>query len=243
MYTHLDCIALRTVKLNDSKNLLSVWTRQLGRLTFAIPAGTGREARRRRALTAPLCTFEGECDVRPDRDILTIRDLRALPGSLALDSSAVKNITAMFLAEVLDLLLKKTEVDKPLSEFLFTSVDTLAALTDSRAVASFHIIFLYKLTYFAGIGPELEGWKRGAIFDMRDACFRSTAPLHRDFLQGRECTALMALSRASYASAANLPFDRYARKTALDYILQYLSLHLAPLSSLKSLEVLRALTS
>lgn len=243
MYTHLDCIALRMVKLNDSKNLLSAWSRQHGRITFAIPAGTGREARRRRALTAPLCTFEGECDIRPDRDILSIRDLRAMPGSLAFGSSPVKNCTAMFLAEVLDLLLKKTEVDKPLSEFLFTSIDTLAALIDPRAIASFHLLFLYKLTYFVGLGPELDGWRHGAIFDMRDACFRTTAPLHHDFLQGRECTALMALSRASYASASNLPFDRIARNSALDHILQYLSFHITPLSSIKSLDILRAITN
>ncbi|MDE5662357.1 MAG: recombination protein O N-terminal domain-containing protein, partial [Muribaculaceae bacterium] len=51
MYTHLDCIALRTTKVSDSKNLLSAWTRTHGRLTFSLPAGAGREARRRRALT------------------------------------------------------------------------------------------------------------------------------------------------------------------------------------------------
>ncbi len=39
MYTSVDCIALRTTRLSDSRNLLSAWERKLGRLTFAMPSG------------------------------------------------------------------------------------------------------------------------------------------------------------------------------------------------------------
>ncbi|MCH5221056.1 MAG: DNA repair protein RecO C-terminal domain-containing protein [Muribaculaceae bacterium] len=239
MYTHLDCIALRTVKVSDSKNLLSAWSRQLGRVTFSMPAGTGREARRRMALTAPMCVFEGECDVKPDREILSIRDLKAAPDSLALTSSMLKTFTAIFLAEVLDILLKRSEADARLSDFLFDSVRVFAKETDQKAIAAFHLIFLYQLTHYAGIGPQLEGWHRGSIFDIRDGRFRNSAPLHQDFLQGKECVALMALSRSSYATASMLPFNRTVRNRVLDYIMQYYTIHLASLASIKSLDILR----
>lgn len=76
MYTALHCIALRTVRHSDTKNIVSAWSRELGRVAFAFPAGSGREARRRRALTTPLALFEGQCELRPGREIHTIRDLR-----------------------------------------------------------------------------------------------------------------------------------------------------------------------
>ena len=216
MFTPVVCIALRTVKLNDSKNLLSAWCRELGRVTFAVPSAISREGRRRRALTAPMCVFEGVSDIRPGRDIQTVRDVRAVPSSLALNPSPAKLVTAMFLAEVLDLLLRRSQADEPLSDFLFGSAEALSVLDDPRAVANFHLVFMYRLAHFAGIGPELYGYSRGSVFDMREARFRPTVPLHADFLRGDECTVLMALSRADYVSAARLPLDRQGRRAALD---------------------------
>ncbi|MBP3537467.1 MAG: recombination protein O N-terminal domain-containing protein, partial [Muribaculaceae bacterium] len=74
MLTPVHCIALRTVRLSDSRNLLSAWSREAGRITFAIPAGATREARRRKAMTSPLAFFEGIADIRDNRDIQTVRD-------------------------------------------------------------------------------------------------------------------------------------------------------------------------
>lgn len=241
MYRTLECLALRSTRISDSKSLLSAWSRQLGRVTFAFPAGNSREARRRRALCPPLAAFEGVCDVKPGRDILSLRDIRPCPSSLAVGLSPVKGFVAIFLAEVLDILLRRSEPDDTLSDFLFTSAEALDAMSQPAAIANFHLIFLYRLAHLAGVGPDLEGWHRKAYFDMRDSIFRNTPPLHHDYLCGRECTALMALSRAGYRSAAHLPFNRESRRRALDSILRYFELHLTPLSSLKSLEILRSM--
>ena len=239
MYTSIDCIALRTTRLSDTKSLLSAWTRQHGRLTFSIPAGASKEARRRRALTAPLHTFEGVSDIRPDHDIHFIRDIRSSGTPLALDPDPAKSMLAIFLADTLDILLRRADADPNLSDFLFGSVDALGALTDPRATANFHLVFLYRLTHFLGIEPQLD--HQGTVFDMRDARFRATLPFHSDYIRDRECTLLHALMRANYRSAGRLPLDRYSRKVALDKILHYYSIHLTSLSGLKSLDILRSL--
>ena len=44
MYEHLECIALRTTRISDSKSLLSVWERTHGRLT--LPYRPARRVRR-----------------------------------------------------------------------------------------------------------------------------------------------------------------------------------------------------
>ena len=241
MSVTLNCIALRTVRLNESKNLLTVWCRQYGRLTLAMPAGASREARRRRALTGPLSTFDCVVDFKPGREIHSVRDISAGHYSLAVESSAPKQLVAMFLAEVLDILLRRTEADGPLSDFLFYSLEVLSALSDPAAVVNFHIVFLYGLSHFAGIAPDLSGWRNGAVFDLREGVFRTTLPLHRDFLSPRESLALIYVSRVSYRTAGRLPFVREERNRALDVILQYYSLHLASMSSLKSLDILRSM--
>lgn len=237
MYSPIECIALRTTKLSDSKNLLSVWESTRGRLTLAMPAGKSREALRRRALTSPLGLFTAVASIKPGQEIYSVRDVAVLPGTLAAEGSPVKNMTAMFVAEVLDLLLRRTEPEERLSQFLFGSVQALAALQHPHAVASFHLIFLYRLAYFIGIQPSLDD--EGAVFDLRSGRFRPSRPLHGDFLEGRECTVLRVLARARYNNAHALPFNSHIRAKILDYILKYYELHLCGLDSLKSLDILR----
>lgn len=238
MYTSVDCIALRTTRLSDSRNLLSAWERRLGRLTFAMPSGSTREARRRRALTAPLMIFHGEADLAPTRDIHPVRDISGDASSLAAMTPA-KTMTAMFVAETLDLLLRRAEADPALSDFLFGSVEALTAMDGGAATANFHLIFLYRLTHFLGIGPGDD--TEGRYFDMREGRFRATRAMHTDCLDETESDFLRALGRANYRSAACLPLDRTSRERVLDRILHYYALHLTPLTSLKSLGVLRML--
>lgn len=239
MYRNLHCIALRTVRHSDSKNLLSAWSREAGRLSFAIPAGSGREAARRRSLTSPLAFFEGVSDLKPGREIYSIRDVRPGPGSLAMEASPVKTMTAMFLAEFLDLMLRRSEADESLSDFLFDSLREFAAMTDAASIANFHLVFIYRLTIPAGIEPQTDA--PGTIFDLRDGSFRMARPLHDDWLAPDESECLRRLARVHYNNAAEAGLDRAMRNRLLDSLLRYYSIHLLPLTKLKSLEILRAL--
>ena len=103
MVETLHCISLRTIKYNDRNTILSAWTTEHGRMTFVMPEGAGREAVRRRAMTMPLGVFEGECDLRPGREIHSLRDMRAdtAISSTGLHASPTKAMLSIFLADVL----------------------------------------------------------------------------------------------------------------------------------------------
>lgn len=236
----MHCIALRTVRLSDSKNLLSVWSREAGRITFAVPAGASREARRRRAITAPLGAFEGVCDIRPDREIHSVRDVMPMAGSAAMNPSPQQTLTSLFLAEVLDRLLASCAPDDVLSDYLFSSFEIFKNLK-GRAAANFHLLFLFGLSYFTGIAPDLDGYARGAVFDLRDGRFRTAEPLHHDIVEGDMARALPLLAALPLSKGGRLRLSREQRNDALDMILRYFSFHLVPLDSIKSLEILRGL--
>jgi len=233
----LHCLALRTVKVSDSRNLLSVWSREHGRLTFAMPAGKSREATRRRALTMPLSLFEGMSNVNMLRDVQTIRDICAIP-SAPLPPGAMP--TALFLTEVLDLLLRRSEPDDALSDYLFDAAATLGTL-NGTALIMFHILFLYRLTIFAGIEPDSETYTRGSVFDMREGIFRLSPPLHPDYIAGMDCRVMYLLGALRPGSAA-IRLNHEGRKRATDLLIRYYTLHHTPLTSLKSLDTLRQLS-
>lgn len=243
MFENLHCIALRTVKYNDRQSILSAWTAEHGRMTFAMPEGAGREARRRRAMTMPLGVFEGVCDLRPGRDIHLLRDMRAdTAASAMLHASPAKAMIAIFLADVLDAVLRQSAPDPLLTDYLRGAIAALSAERDAAAMANFHIVVLFKLMYFAGIYPDMASWREGSVFDLRDGCFRSSLPLHGAVLTGEEVDTLRVLDRIGFGNAAMLRLTRAQRLRVLDKILEYYSIHLAPgLGSLRSLDVLRSL--
>lgn len=240
MDTRLECIALRTVRVNDSRDLLSVWTRSHGRLTFAVPSGSGKGARRRRALTVPLAMFECVADLRPGAEIAYARDIAPLPYSLAYDASPLKGISAAFVAEALDLLLRRATPSDALSDYLDDSLRVFAA-SRPAATVNFHLLLLAGLTRYAGIEPDLSAISPTAVFDLREGICRPARPLHPDFVDGRGLRVLEALLRTPVRLGSLLHLGSEGRRAALDAILLYYACHLAPLSSLKSLEVLRSL--
>lgn len=239
MYTATHCIALRTTAVADNRSLLNAWSRESGFITLALPAGASREGRRRRALSVPLAMFEGAVDVRPGREVLSMRDFMPMPGSVALaPSSPARAMVCAFLAEVLTVILRRTGPDMQLSDYLFEAV-ALAGRGPELPSSNYHLGFLGALTRHIGIAPDLSAWTAGSVLDMRDGLMRPSAPLHTDFLAGDDALTFAQLVRLGPGGAGKVHLDRSGRQKALGDILHYLSVHLGALPPLRSLDVLR----
>lgn len=249
MYTPLHCISLRTIRHSDSRAILSAWSAELGRVAIGMPDGKGREASRRRALTMPLATFECVADIRPGREIINVRDVKPSVGSPAMATpNPSRQMTSMFLAETLDAVLRQSGQDSLLSDYLFSSLSTFGQLRHPVALANFHLVFLTGLTRFLGIVPDtnlpsgMTPGDVGAVFDLRNACFRKSIPSHPLYICGDEAMAVHILGRLTYANMHRARFTRQERVQILDGILNYYRLHLsAPAKDLQSLTILRGL--
>ncbi|MCM1504206.1 MAG: DNA repair protein RecO [Muribaculum sp.] len=239
MLTSTDCIALRTVKYNDRHNILTVYTRQRGRMSLLIGAGNSREANRRRAVTMPLSLINCIVDLRNDRDIPSIREIRVTRQLSGLHADPAKMAMGMFLSEILGIVLSEGDRDDILYTFLAESIAELSDIR--RGAANFHLAFLYRLGYFLGIQPDTSGYREGRVFDLVDAVFRDAPPLHGRYLEASEAKALVMLSRMTFDNMHLYRYNREQRHRIMSVILDYYSLHYASLSSLNSLEVLRRL--
>lgn len=239
MFATLKCITLRTVKYDDSRSIVTVWTRSHGRVALMVPAGQSREARRRRALMMPLGLFEGECDLRPGKQIHTIRDVRPLVVMPSLMSDPVKATVAMFLSETLERILRESMPDEQMTDFIFSSVEWLDSCAAAVGVANFPLVFLYRLGHFLGIAPDESSWQRGSVFDMQEGRFRRSAPMAGHWLDPRQTRGLMLLARMDYGVAARIRLPLAVRREMLDHILEYYTIHHVALTELRSLAVLR----
>ena len=235
-------ICLRSVKYSDSRSILSGFSRERGRVSVSVPSGRGRSAARLRALTMPLSVIDVETTDGSDRrEILTLRS--AVPAVVAPNvvSNPARSTQAVFLAEVLGTVLRQSEEDRGVFGFVEQSVRVLDALP-ARRTGMFHIAFLSGLTRLLGIEPDVSTYGAGTgFFDLREGIWRGNAPVHPDFLEAAESRGAYLLARSGYETACRLGWGRVERRRALDLLLRYYSIHIAPLTGLKSLDVLRSL--
>ena len=236
----LHIVALRTIRHSDRHSILTAYSREAGRVAFAIPAGAGREAARRRALLMPLGLVECVADMKPGRDVHLMHEPRAIRALHGIGCHPVKNAVALFVAEVLDALLREGAPDELLFDYIAGSVAALDG-REPRETANFHLCFLFGLGRFLGIEPDVSGCREGAVFDMRDGCYRMSVPMHSNYLTGDAAGSVALLSRMNYGNMHRFRLTRAERNATLDSILAYYSLHYAALGSLKSLDVLRVL--
>ncbi|MDE6109596.1 MAG: DNA repair protein RecO C-terminal domain-containing protein [Muribaculaceae bacterium] len=242
MYDTIHCLCLRLVRHDDASSILTAWSAERGRVAVSIPAGAGREAQRRRALAAPLALVEGVVVSRPGREVLRLRDMRPWAVTSSVRSHPVKAAVALFLADVLEGVLRTTVADEQLSRFLFDAVQLLEGLTRPAAVANFHLWFLRALATFTGIAPDFGSWRPGRVFDMAEAVFRATPPLHGRYLDPEQAAAVHILGRLTPANMGRLRLNRDTRRRLLEGILEYYALHGAlPAGASRSLAVLRTL--
>ncbi|MCH5346030.1 MAG: DNA repair protein RecO C-terminal domain-containing protein [Muribaculaceae bacterium] len=234
----LTLIPLRVVKYSDRHSILTAYSRERGTVAMLVPAGTGREAARVRALTSPLSIVECVAKSRPGRDIMIMTAPRPVKVMNRILADPDRRMTAQFLAELLTVVLHEGAPDEVAFRFLTESIE---ALDSTPSPANFHLAFLYGLARVAGIAPDVEGYRPGMLFDMVDGVFRLTPPLHGIFLEADSARVVERLSRMTYANMARYRFTRAQRNDTLDAILNYFTLHYTSLRNLHSLAVLRSL--
>ncbi len=238
MFENLDCIALRTVRYSDTRNILTAYSRQRGRVTVSVPAGNGRGATRTRALTMPLSVFQCVADMRPDRDILQVRDMRGAPVSFL--EGPLRSTLALFIADLLASLLREPQQDETLYDFIVYMREQIAGASGT-ALANMHLCFMLRLQHFLGIEPDWSTYAPGSVFDLADGIFRTSAPMHGRWLPSAEAEAAWKLRRLTPRSAHLFSMSHNDRNLLLDRVMQYYQIHFPGLTPVASLDVLRAI--
>lgn len=233
-------VALRTVRYNDSQNILTAYSRETGRAAFLLPAGGGKEAVRRRCLLQPMSLAEIVAQVTPGREISRLGEVRPMIATHGIAANPIKTSVALFLAEVLGVALREGGADARLFDFIAHSVRVLDA-TPTQSAANFHLRFLWGLGEMLGIAPDTGSYRPGTVFDMTDGTFRSTPPLHNDFLMSDEAPGVARLARMTYANMGRFRMNRTERDHVLELMMRYFSIHHADMSGIRSLEILRTL--
>ena len=212
MLTKTRAIVLRVAPYNDKSSIIYMYTEAFGRCSYVMTWPRGRSCKIPRSACLPM-------------------------SRIALDP--VRNALALFLAEVLYRVVRDREPDQGLFDYLAESVALLERL--DQGIANFHIVFLMGLTRFLGIFPNLEGYRPGVLFDLREGAFTDRLPAHRDYLGPRESEVFYSLLRIRYGNMALYAFSRQERVSILRRIIDYYRLHLPEFPEIHSLAIFQDL--
>lgn len=232
-------IVLHSIPYNDKYSIIYMYTEVFGRASYLVARGRGKKSTVSRSLFMPLSVVEMEVEHLNKRDLHRIRETKLCYPLTELFCNPVKNVLALFLAEVLFRVVKDTEPDPRLFDYLYESVRLLEFA--DKGVANFHLVFLLRLLYYMGIYPNADSYKAGSYFDMANGVFVGSQPMHRHYLSREESIVFVRLLKISFENMSLYSFSRKDRMAIINRILDYYRLHLPEFSDIKSLSVMQSL--
>lgn len=239
MLVKSDAIVLHTIKYGESKIIVDMFTKVLGRLSFMVPLPKTSKARIKKQYFQPMTLLEIECEVRQRVQLQRLADARILVPYGSIPFSPEKLAISMFVAEFLYYGLRSEQRNDALFDYITGSIQWLDVAIDGYA--NFHLTFLMRLSRFLGFYPNLENYEEQCVFDLRSGCFSTLVPLHRDFLPPQEARLLMLLMRMDFPTMHLFRLSRHDRHRIMDVLLLYYKQHLPDFPELKSLAVLQQL--
>lgn len=147
-----------------------------------------------------------------------------------------KSTMALFMAEVLYRLVRESEPNEALFDFVWGSVAALDAMDEG--VANFHLWFLANLSRFLGFSPAGE-YRSGAMFDMKEGAFTTIPPGHSAVMDASNAEILRDLLECDVRYLAEIGLNRKQRVEFLDSMMRYYGYHLEAIHAVRSIRILQ----
>lgn len=231
-------VVLNTVKYGDKGLVVQMLTSSHGRQSFMVQGLGSRGGRSgsRAALYQPLFALEFEGLESSKMQMHRFAEVHAGIVLRTIPFDVKKSTIALFMAEVLHRLVKESEPNEMLFDFVWGSIEALDVAEEG--VANFHLWFLSNLCRFLGFSPGNEyvadGW-----FDMAEGLYTSVEPPKRMAMSQQNALILRDMLECDVRYLAEVGLNRAQRVDFLDALLAYYAYHLDTINSVQSVKILQ----
>lgn len=232
-------IVLHSIPYNDKYTIVHIYTEAFGRVAYLVSRARSRKSPVSKLLFIPLSVVELEVEHYNNRDLHRVKEAKSCFTQNEMACNPIKNLLALFISEFLFRVLRETEPDEKLFQYLYDSIRLLEIT--SAGIANYHIVFLLHLLHYMGIYPNTESYAPGSYFDMLNAVFTKEQPFHRHFLDRQQSIVLTRLLKMSFENMSLYSFSRHDRVEILRLLIEYYRLHLPDFPEINSLSVLQSL--
>ena len=221
MLLNTNAIVLSALKYKDSSLIVSCYTRELGVQSYILHhIFKAKKGKLNPAYFQLLTQLEIQTNYKSNQSLHKITEVKLHHTYTSLHTNVYKSSVSIFMAEVLQNVLKEEEKNTELYHFLETSL-LWYDLNDFNA--NFHLAFLLKLSQYLGIHPDPN-------------------TLHLNFfrhnMDNHKIHVLKNLLGIHFDDLNSIKINAQIRQDILSEILHYFSVHLGAFKKPKSLKIL-----
>ena len=208
-----------------------------GRRSYMVQGVRSRSGRGSKlALFQPMFPVEFEGLESPRQQMDRFKEVRAGFVLQSLPFDVRKSTMALFMAEVLYRLVRESEPNQPLFDFVWGSAEALDAMDEG--VPNFHLWFLANLSRLLGFRPGND-YTPGAWFDIREGLYSVVRPAHPGVMT-QECASLLdRMLSCDVRRLGDVGLNRDRRSEFLNAMLAYFGYHLDAISAVQSVRILK----
>lgn len=238
MLVDTPAIVLTAVQYSDSNSIVHAYTSLFGSVSYLVSRSVRRRSGGLRAMFIPLAQLHLTTEHRSTRDIQRVREATILHAPMRASVDPVANAISLFLADLLDKILRMGGSDAMLFQFVSTALVQLETV-DRTTLASFHLRFMVELSAHLGILPDRQSYAPGDILAIDEGAFR--APITHAESEALAAPSALLVSLLDDPEKALGLVCRDERNALLDLLLRYLDHYYPGTASLRSPSVLQTL--
>ena len=229
-------VVLGTIKYGDKGVVVQMLTSSHGRQSYMVQGLGSRRGHSKLALFQPLFALEFEGLESPR---MQMHRLGEVHNGIVLQSTPFdikKSTIALFMAEVLHRLVKESEANELLFDFVWGSIEALDAATEG--VANFHLWFLSHLCRLLGFSPGNE-YMPDAWFNIAEGLYTLQEPPCEYRISQENALILRDMLECDVRYIAEIGLNRHQRVEFLSALVRYYGYHLDTINSVQSIRILQ----
>lgn len=209
-------IVFRFVKYGDTSIIVTIFTAQFGLQAYIVNGVRSKTGKGKIALYQPLTPLDLVVYHKETAAIMRIKEAKCIYPYREISSDVRKTTIALFIEELINKAIKEAHAAE-LCDFLIQSLITLDQMAKPE---NFHLTFMVHLSKHLGFQPMTsEEVLGGRVMDFEEE------------------KALDSILNAGYTDQINI--SNVQRRSVLDALLRFYSMHIDNFGQMKSLSVLR----
>lgn len=229
-------IVLNTLKYGEKGLVVQMLTDVCGRQSYMVQGVRTASRGSRMALMQPMFALEFEGLSSSKMSMHRFKEVRSGVVLQSLPFDVRKSTMSLFMAEVLYRLIKESEPNDELFDFVWGSVAALDALDEG--VANFHLWFLANLSRPLGFSPDND-FRPDSWLDIRDGHFTLVPPPVGFAMTPDNASILHDMLECDVRYLGEIGLNRTQRVSFLESMLSYYAYHLDAIRSVESIRILQ----
>lgn len=232
MQIQTQAIVISSLKYGDNSKIIKCFTQNNGIASFIIK-NVNSKTNKLNPLLSPLNQLEIHYLDKNSTGLILLRNCNLSHHYQTLYTDPSKISIVLFLAEILNQVLKEESANEDLFNYLSNSLITFDY--KSEEYSDFHLWFLLNLTRFLGFFPQIQADAK--FFDLANG-ISSNQMISGFTIENEKLDWLKQLAQIKFTENYQSIFNRHKRRTLLEILLRYYELHISDFRHPNSLEVL-----